>query len=83
MRRVPEEPSVGKLGLAFGLNELIAAFVAGLRGDVTDGAMKAHFILMKKRDSPEWHLVKDWVLIMNELCHVSGEGFLSLIVEVG
>jgi hypothetical protein len=35
------------------------------------------------RDSPEWHLVKDWVLIMNELCNVNGEGFLSLIVEVG
>jgi hypothetical protein len=46
MRRVPEESSVGKLGLTFGLNELIAAFEAGLRGDVADGAMKAHFMVM-------------------------------------
>jgi hypothetical protein len=37
----------------------------------------------KTRDSPKWHLVKDWVLIMNELCNASGEVFLSLIVELG
>jgi hypothetical protein len=37
----------GLVVFLFGLvDELIAAFEAGLRGDVADGAMKAHFMVM-------------------------------------